>query len=183
MHFQPANKQSLTEYEKSFFFSLKSQNKSLQINAIIFRFLSVRIMFVNTFLWNFHYKSSFQSDCFQFMQKILVSLPPANQVLNFFSHCLNALSARKWEKSKLWVSFQSNSFLFVQKLLVSLLPANQVFDFFSCYLNALSARKWEKSESQKVWVCFSVSLYLIKFSNPQSLVVAVVKLKVKNLSL
>ena len=93
-------------------------------------------MFVNTFLWNFHSKSS----------------------------------------------FQSNSFLFVQKLLVSLLPANQVFDFFSRYLNALSARKWEKSENQKVWVCFSVTLYPIELSNLQSLVVAVVKLKVKNLS-
>jgi len=116
---------------KSLFFSLKSQNKSLQINAIIFRFLSVRIMFVNTFLWNFHHKSSFQ-----FLQKLLVSLPPVNQVFDFFSRCLNALSARKWEKS----------------------------------------------ESQKVWVCFSVSLYLIKLSNLQSLVVAVVKLKVKNLS-
>ena len=83
-----------------FLFSLKSRNKSLQISAIIIRFMSVRIMFVNTFLWNFHHKSSFQSDCFQFVQKILVSLPPANQVLNFFSHCLNALSSCKWEKSK-----------------------------------------------------------------------------------
>ena len=121
---------------KSLFFSHKSRNKNLQINAIILRFLSVRIMFVNTFLWNFHSKSS----------------------------------------------FQSNSFLFVQKFLVSLLPANQVFDFFSRYLNALSARKWEKSESQKVWVYFSVCHYPIEFSNLQSLVVAVVKLKVKNLS-
>ena len=93
-------------------------------------------MFVNTFLWNFHSESSFQSD----------------------------------------------SFLFMQMLIVSLLPANQVLCFFSRYLNALSARKWEKSESQKVWFCFSVSLYLIKLSNLRSLVVAVVKLKVKNLS-
>ena len=90
-------------------------------------------MFVNTFLWNFHSESS----------------------------------------------FQSKSFLFVQTLLVSLLPANQVFDFFSRYLNALSARKWEKSESQKVWVYFSVCHYPIEFSNLQSLVVAVIKLKVK----
>ena len=93
-------------------------------------------MFVNTFLWNFHSKKSFQSDSFLFVQTLLVSLPPANQVLNFISR----------------------------------------------YLNALSARKWEKSETQKVWVCFSVSLYPIKFSNLRSLVVAVVKLKVKNLS-
>ena len=140
-------------------------------------------MFVNTFLWNFHSKSSFQSDSFQFVQKLLVSLPPVNQVFDFFSRCLNALSARKWEKSKLWISFQSNSFLFVQKLLVSLLPANQVLNFFSRYLNALSACKWEKSESHEVWVCFSVCLYPIELYNLQSLVVAVVKLKVKNLSL
>ena len=99
MRFQPAYEQSLTENEKSFFF-LKSQNKSLQINAIIFRFLSVRIMFVNTFLWNFHSKSSFRSLSFLFVQTLLVSLPPANQVLNFISGYLNALSARKWEKSK-----------------------------------------------------------------------------------
>ena len=93
-------------------------------------------MFVNTFLWNFHSKKSFQSDSFLFVQTLLVSLPPVNQVFNFFSRCLNALSARKWEKS----------------------------------------------ETQKVWVCFSVCLYSIELSNLQSLVVAVVKLKVKNLS-
>ena len=63
-------------------------------------------------------------------------------------------------------SFQSDSFLFVQMLLFSLPPVNQVFDFFSRFLNALSARKWEKSENQKVWVCFSVSLYPIKFLSP-----------------
>ena len=85
---------------KSLFFSLKSRNKSLQIKAIILRFLSVRIMFVNTFLWNFHSKSSFQSNSFLFVQKLLVSLLPANQVFDFFSRCLNALSARKCEKSK-----------------------------------------------------------------------------------
>ena len=56
------------------------------------------------------------------------------------------------------------------------------FYFFSRCLNALSACKWEKSESQEVWVCFSVCLYPIELSNLQSLVVAVVKLKVKNLS-
>ena len=83
MHFQPAYEQSLTENEKSFF-SHKSRNKNLQINAIILRFLSVRIMFVNTFLWNFHLKSSFQSDSFQFLQKLLVSLPHVNQVFSFF---------------------------------------------------------------------------------------------------
>ena len=43
---------------------------------------------------------SFQSPSFLFVQKLLVSLLPANQVFDFFSRCLNALSARKWEKSK-----------------------------------------------------------------------------------
>ena len=162
MRFQPAYEQSLIENEKSFF-SLKSRNKSLQINAIILRFLSVRIMFVNTFLWNFHSKSSFQSNSFLFVQKFLVSLLPANQVFDFFSRYLNALSARKWEKSKLWISFQSNSFLFVQKLLVSLLPANQVLNFFSRYLNALSACKWEKSETQKSEFIFLSATTLSSF--------------------
>ena len=143
---------------KCLFFSLKSRNKSLQINAIILRFLSVRIMFVNTFLWNFHSKSSFQSNSFLFVQKFLVSLLPANQVFDFFSRYLNALSARKWEKSKLWISFQSNSFLFVQTLLVSLLPTNQVFDFFTRCLNALSARKCKKSKSQNL---FHVSRFVL----------------------
>ena len=69
---------------KSLFFSHKSRNKSLQINAIILRFLSVRIMFVNTFPWNFLSESSFQSKSFLFVQTLLVPLPPANQVFISF---------------------------------------------------------------------------------------------------
>ena len=48
----------------------------------------------------FHYKSSFKSESFLFVQMLLFSLPPVNQVFDFFSRCLNALSARKCEKSK-----------------------------------------------------------------------------------
>ena len=83
MRFLHAYEQSLTENEMSFF-SLKSRNESLQINAINLGFLSVEIMFVNTFLWNFHSESSFQSKNFLFVQTLLVSLLPANQVFISF---------------------------------------------------------------------------------------------------
>ena len=60
----------------------------------------------------FHSKSSFQSDSFLFVQMLLVSLLPTNQVFDCFTRCLNALSARKCEKSKSQNCFMSAGLYF-----------------------------------------------------------------------
>ena len=104
-------------------------------------------MFVNTFLWIFHSKSSFQSNSFLFVQKLLVSLPPANQVLNFFSRYLNALSARKWEKSES-LKVKKSEFVFLSfslRLFKRAFSRKPIFNSLSkCTFSPLTNKVWPK---------------------------------------